>query len=131
MKNCISNRNCLFLLGVNIALVVVFYTLFSTQCFSQCTLNTREGLIVPAFWLSLMSLPISFFFLFFPQRIFTAWLKRIAWWYVLVLFLVTITTPVFSSNILSLDRGQIVFGGMIGLLSITVPYVVLMHKKQD
>lgn len=129
MKNYLSNyMSVATIIVILIVTLIIYYVMMRSY---NPSLWLVIGVLKPVAVFAIGGIVISSFFLFFPQRIFTAWLKRIAWWYVLVLFLVTITTPVFSSNILSLDRGQIVFGGMIGLLSITVPYVVLMHKKQD
>ncbi|MEZ4195043.1 MAG: hypothetical protein R3B53_01430 [Candidatus Paceibacterota bacterium] len=69
------------------------------------------------------------FFLFFPEAIFKMWFKRIAWWYFSILFILTISTPIYSSNILALGRSQLVLGGMILLALITIPFVFIMKKR--
>jgi len=115
---------------INLLILIVPYILFKFKCFSQsCGTEFLDGLIVPILWLGLISTPVMGLFLFFPEAIFKSWLKRIAWWYSLGLFLVTASTPVLSSNVLSLDRSQIVFGGMILLVIITVPFIYVTHRR--
>jgi hypothetical protein len=41
----------------------------------------------------------------------------------LLLLVVILSTPVYSGNILALDRAQIAFGGVVVLALITIPYV--------
>ncbi len=114
----------------NIVLLSVTYALFETKCFSTtCSAVFRDGFLVPFFWLFLMSVPLVGLFLFFPEQIFRSWLRKIAWWYMIGLTVIVAMTPVFSSNILSLDRSQVVFGGMALLLCITIPYAVIARKR--
>ncbi len=108
----------------------VVYALFETKCFSTtCNSDFRDGFLVPSFWLFLMSVPLVSFFLFFPEQIFRSWLRKIAWWYITGLVVIVAMTPVLSSNILSLDRSQIIFGGMALLLCVTIPYAVIAQKR--
>lgn len=115
---------CCLLLGI------ISYVYFINRCFGEtCGSDLIRGTLMPVFWLSTALTPLIFIFFFFHESIFKSWLKHVAWWYGLGLFFVTITTPVYSSNILSLDRSQVVFGGVVLLALITVPYILLRRHK--
>jgi hypothetical protein len=129
MKNYLILRKKItatLIFSLVIVLVYFLLMLVDNQIFS---VEVIIGVIKPIAVLGTMMILISFVFLFFPEAIFKSWLKRIAWWYSLGLFLVTASTPVLSSNVLSLDRSQIVFGGMILLVIITVPFIYVTHRR--
>ena len=115
-----------FIISLAISLGYFFIMLTNNQSFS---IEIIIGVIKPVAVAGIAMTIIAFFFLFFPESIFKSWLKKIAWWYGLGLFLITANTSIYSSNILSLDRSQIVFGGMILLAIITVPFVVVAKRK--
>ncbi len=131
MKNIILSRKFSFLTTILlILLTLVMYVTFETKCFgSSCNPDFREGFIVPVFWFGLVASAISAFFLFFSQVVFVGWLKRIASWYLPFLFFLTITTPLHSSHVMSVDRSQVVFAGMVVLALISVAYALIMRKK--
>ncbi|MCA9358872.1 hypothetical protein KC926_01550 [Candidatus Kaiserbacteria bacterium] len=131
MKNYLAEKKYAFTsLFISALVLAISYTFFKTKCFSSsCGTELLDGWVVPSFWLGLLLVFITSFFLFFPERIFKKWLKKIAWWYAIVLFLLVATTPVHSSNILSLDRSQVVLWGMVILAIITVPFVLLSKRE--
>lgn len=106
------------------SLLLSLYLYLMINVNSSLTLESITGFIKPLGIASLGGIFFSLLFLFFPESIFKSWFRHIAWWYGLGLFFVTITTPVYSSSILALDRSQVVFGGVILLVLITVPYIV-------
>jgi hypothetical protein len=69
-------------------------------------------------------------FLSVDDLIFKRWLKHIFWWYILITVITIVNTPIFSSNILLVDRGQIAFGSMILLLPITIFYILIQRKQK-
>lgn len=99
------------------------YLIFSAGCDTNNCIYVREGFVVPAFWFGISASVISIFFLFFPAALFMSWLKRIASWYLPILFIITVTTPVNSGHIMSVDRSQVVFAGMVILGLITLVFV--------
>lgn len=105
---------------------------FETKCFGvECDPVLRDGLIVPFFWL-LSFLAIFFaLFIFFTANIFHTWLRHIAWWYLPLLLFAILSTPIYSGNVLSFDRSQIAFGGVVLLAFITLPYVVWRLWRQQ
>ncbi|MBY0309634.1 hypothetical protein K2Q16_00585 [Patescibacteria group bacterium] len=111
------------------ALLLSLYLLLMTSLNSRLTLELIIGVVKPLGVASVGGIVFALLFLFFHESIFKSWLKHVAWWYGLGLFFVTITTPVYSSNILSLDRSQVVFGGVVLLALITVPYILLRRHK--
>lgn len=131
MKNFLSKRfKTLIFIGISALTLICSYLLFKTKCFgSSCDSELLRGSIFPLFWLGVISVPISLFFLFFQEAIFKLWFKRIAWWYFLILFILTASTPIYSSNILAIGRSQLVLGGMIILALITIPFVLVMKKR--
>jgi len=97
---------------------------FETKCFGiGCDPVLRDGLIVPFFWLLSFLAVFLAFFLFFMANIFHTWLRHIAWWYLPLLLFAILGTPIYSGNVLSFDRSQIAFGGVVLLALITLPYV--------
>ena len=108
----------------------VCFLILKTKClYGRCDIWTREGLVLPVFWMSLTSLGILFVFLFFKNTVFSLWLKHIAWWYILGLVLLVLNTPVFSGNIYHVDRSVLVVWGMGLLFVITIPYALWQQKK--
>ena len=111
-------------------LPLVLYIIFKTKCFGVgCNPEVRDGLIVPLFWFGVPASVISAFFLFFPQVIFTSFLKRVVSWYLPILYFLTATTPLYSSHIMSGDRSVVVLYGMVLLGLIAVVYAFVMRKK--
>ena len=111
-------------------LTIGFFLVFESKCFgSGCNPDIREGFIVPFFWFGLPASVISAFFLFFPQAIFIGWLKRVASWYLPVLFFLAVTTPLHSGHVMSVDRSAVVFVGMVVLGLISVVYAFVMRSK--
>lgn len=131
MQNIILNKKFTFLTSVFlILLTLTTYVTFETKCFGNgCSAYGREVFIIPLFWFGLPASIISTFFLFFNQAVFVSFLKRVASWYLPVLFFLTITTPVSSGHIMSVDRSQVIFAGMVVLGVISVVYAFLMRKK--
>lgn len=114
----------------SLSLLVVAYILFKFRCFAgSCGLNLLEGVIVPSFWGTLvLSLLLAFFF-FFPEAVFKSWLKRIAWWYAIIILFATLSISPHASSILSAERSQVVLFLMIILAVITIPFAFIMRKR--
>lgn len=131
MKNIVSSKKITTLVtALLVSVTMVVYVVFETKCFGDsCGSETIRGLIKPFIWFGITASFISAFFLFFSQALFLNWLKRIASWYLPVLLILAATTPVFSSNVLSVSRSQLVFTGMV-LLGITaIVYAFVMRTK--
>lgn len=124
-------KSVLLSLALSILILLSSYLIFSAGCNTGNCIYVREGFVVPAFWFGLSASIISIFFLFFPQALFMTWLKKIASWYLPALFILTVTTPVNSGHIMSVDRSQVVFAGMIILALITLVFVGLdFYRKR-
>lgn len=91
---------------------------------SSISLEFLVGFISPFFVISLTLTIIGFLMLTLPENAFMAWLKQIAWWYLLILVVVILNTPTYSSHVMSLDRSQIALFGMFGLAFITPIYLL-------
>lgn len=116
--------------AISVTFTLLVYVTFKTKCFGGgCNQEIREGFIVPFFWFGILASAMSSFFLLFPETVFKSWLKKIASWYVPGLLVITATTPVFSSHIMSVDRSQVVFIGMVLLAIITVPFALIARKR--
>lgn len=125
MKNIFLNKK-VTLSSTLLALIIAIgtFVIFTTHCFGAgCDTNTIRGFIKPVLWFGIPASVISIFFLFFPQALFMTWLKKIASWYLPILFILTVTTPVNSGHVMSVDRSQVVFAGMIILALITLVFV--------
>ncbi len=122
-----------FLKEKKIHLITLFTSLVFIALYFWIMLNSGKGLslefiigfLKPGIVFALAAFLFAAFFLFFPATLFMSWLKKIASWYLPVLFIVTVTTPVNSGHIMSVDRSQVVFAGMIILGIITLVYVGL------
>lgn len=125
-----NKKSTLICFGASFAVLSLSYISFINRCFStSCEPEFRDGLLKPIFWLTLPLTILLFFFLFFPEAVFRSWFKRIAWWYLLGLIIITLSTPVYSSHILSVDRTAIVFSGVVLLAIITIPYIFWIRRK--
>jgi len=103
---------------------IASYLLFYTKCLGvTCGSDLLRGIIFPVFWLAGPMSGIVLLFLFIPSAIFHTWLRHIAWWYLPLLFFAILSTPIYSGNVLSFDRSQIAFGGVVLLAVITLPYL--------
>lgn len=129
MDNFIGAKKGTILLFLVSALGIGVYYLLMIS--SELSMETVVGVLKPFAVLSIAGLIFSSFFFIFPEELFKQWLRKIAWWYMLVLLVVTASTPVLSSNILSLDRSQVVFGGMFLLFVITALFVFATRKGTD
>lgn len=113
-----------------ISLAITFGYFVTMMEFSDVfSLKTILGTLKPLGAFGMLAAVISSSFLFFSDAVFKSWLKRIASWYVPGLLVITAATPVFSSHIMSVDRSQVVFMGMLLLILITVPFVFIARKK--
>ncbi|MCA9357561.1 hypothetical protein H6784_02560 [Candidatus Nomurabacteria bacterium] len=129
MKNHLSFKRLPFITLILSLLTLAGY-LFLMLCVDHgFGVETIVGVVKPIGAFALVMVLFSFIFLFFPEVIFKLWLKRIAWWYGLGLLIITANTPVLSSNVLAVDRSQIVFGGMVILAVITLPFIVIMRRR--
>jgi hypothetical protein len=132
MKSTFKKK--LVIKGVLLCLFICafLYVTFKTKCFiGECNPEIREGLIVPFFWFFLGLSGVLSIFLFLQEQIFKSWLKHIAWWYILLLTYFVLATPVYSSNIMHMDRGPLASYGMILLGMISIPYSWYMRRKGD
>lgn len=133
MKNILLSKKMTSLTTLFMTFVTAgIFIVFETKCFgNSCGSEAIRGFIKPLIWFGITASILSSVFLFFPEAVFKSWLKKIASWYLAVLFIITATTPVYSSNILSVDRSQVVFIGMILLGLITLVYIIAVRKKGD
>lgn len=131
MKNIISNKKITVLVTIFLLIITIsVYVLFLTKCFgNSCGSDNIRGFIKPTFWFAVLASVISLFFLFFPQVIFTSFLKHVASWYLPILLLLTANTSIYSSHIMSVDRSVVVLYGMVLLGLIAVAYAFVMRKK--
>ena len=95
----------------------------------KLSLDLITGFLAPLAVFSIGTFLLSAFFLFFSEQIFISWLKRIFWWYTLIIILLTANTPIFSSHILSFDRSYVVFLCMIPLAVATIVYALYTHIR--
>ncbi len=129
MKNCLlSKKTTIISTFISLVLTLGYFFIMSTYN-DSLSVEMIIGLVKPVAIASMMMVLVSSFFLFFPEALFKAWLKRIAWWYGLGLFILTASTPVSSSHVLSVDRSQIVFGGMVLLAVVTVFFVIVARRR--
>jgi hypothetical protein len=96
---------------------------------NSLSLEIIIGYLKPIAVFGFAGLFFSIIFFFFPEAIFKSWVRQVAWWYLLILLLITLNTPVYSSNIMSVDRSQVVFGGVLLLAIITIPYILVKRKS--
>jgi magnesium-transporting ATPase (P-type) len=123
--NYLKNKKLvlIILLLVVVTFLLAYYS-FESKCFGYgCSSNLREALIVPMFWFSLSFAGVISIFLFVSESIFHSWLKKIAWWYLLVTIIILLSTPLYSSNVLTLGRSEIIVNAMAWLGFITVLFV--------
>jgi hypothetical protein len=117
-----------FTLSVLICLTVYF--VFETKCFGvHCGSDLIRGILLPSFWFFVGLSGVLSIFLFFQEQIFKSWLRHIAWWYILLLTYFVLATPVYSSNIMQIDRGPLALYGMMLLGIISVLYVWFIRWK--
>lgn len=131
MKNYFFKQKSVWIsIFVNVIIFSMTFLMFKFRCFGvECSVEQLRGVIFPLFWFGLFMTLVTAFFIFFQETIFKSWLKKIAWWYGLVLIVATATTPIYSSNVLSVDRSQVVLVGMTVLAIITVLFVLITKNR--
>ena len=105
------------------------YLLFAVSCFEECTLEFIVGFMRPIFAFCISLLVMTLFFLFLPSHYFKNWLTYIASWYIPVSMYFVSQISVYSSGIISIDRGPAAFFLMLGLTVITIVYVGVMKVR--
>lgn len=129
MKKYISQHKGQFKLLVSSAVLVTLYFLIMVFLNHALSFELIVGILKPLAVFSIGTFLLSAFFLFFSEQIFISWLKRIFWWYTLIIILLTANTPIFSSHILSFDRSYVVFLCMIPLAVATIVYALYTHIR--
>lgn len=115
---------------VSLVSLIGVYIILETRCFgNSCSSDLIRSTLRPLFWFFAPFTVLLILFFFFSDIVYRNWLKFIASWYLPLLFVVTISNPVYSSNIFSYDRSQIVLFGVVLLGIITVPYVFYIKRK--
>jgi len=108
-----------------IIFIISTFSYFISMSFFNSVLDVDfvVGYMKPFAVLSIGGVIFCITFLFIPPTIFHTWLRHIAWWYLPLLLFAILSTPIYSGNVLSFDRSQIAFGGVVLLALITLPYV--------
>jgi hypothetical protein len=125
-------RNKLLITSLLMSLVSLIgaYIILETRCFrNSCSSDLLRSILRPLFWFFAPFTILLIPFFFFSTAIYSAWLKYVALWYLPVLLLVTLSTPVYSSNIFAYDRSQVALFGVILLGIITIPFVWWEYKR--
>jgi hypothetical protein len=124
MIEVIKKNNQLALIIALVALLVV-YLLFKVKCFGSCDTTVIKPLFVGI----LSLLPTLILLLFFSDRVFVSWLKRIAWWIVLVTAIL-VRSNNHESDFSMFGSDNFVIGVMMTLLFIiTLVYVLIMNRR--
>ncbi len=89
----------------------------------------EDALLEPMFW-GIGTLIPTIFLLFFKPHIFKNWLYYIASWYVPVSIVLVSQISIYSSNVLSIDRGPAALYLMFGLFLITAVYAIGYSRYQ-
>lgn len=129
MLNFIKSKKLIVVTFLTAAASISSYFFLMINFNSEMSLEMIVGLLKPMTAFMLCILVLSVLFFFFPESLFKLWLKRIAWWYFIVLFLITASTPIYSSNIFHLGRAETVLNLMILLAVITIPFIFVMRKR--
>lgn len=114
-----------------IHIITLFTSLVFVALYFLIMLNSGKGLsleliigfLKPGIVFALAAFLFAVFFLFFPTALFMNWLRKVTSWFLPILFILTVTTPVNSGHIMSVDRSQVVFAGMVILGLITLVFV--------
>ena len=127
MENLKKKSSSIWLLISAVTVLGYFYTMIYLG--SKLSLDVILGIVKPLGVFAFSGVIFSGFFLFFSEALFRSWLKHIAWWYILGLVITILNTPVYSSNVLSVDRAQVAFSGVVFLAIITIPYIFWICRK--
>lgn len=123
--NYLKKKKLVLIILLILSVIFLFaYYSFESKCFGYgCSSNLREALIVPMFWFSLSFGGVMSIFLLVSETILLSWLKKIAWWYLLITLVILMSTPLYSSNVLMLGHSEIIVNAMALLGFITVLFV--------
>ncbi len=123
------NKNNLIFLTINFFIAIIIYSYYYLGCFSSCSLEQTVGYLRPALFIFTSLLLFGLIFLFFPSYYFKKWLIYIASWYLPLTVILLSQISIYSSNILSMDRGPAALWLMAILGFITIVYILILKKR--
>jgi hypothetical protein len=119
----------LYTLGLVLIIPLVIYLLFEVNGFDSVSLNIISNFVNPLFFGSLGLVPTILILLFSSDRIFSSWLKHIAWWFMLVILLM-ITSNENESSFSNFDSDVWIINMSMGILFIiTLVYALIMNRR--
>jgi|SRR6056297_1115199 len=129
MKNFLKDRlRVANTLGLCLLILVAYYYVMTTETF-EFPLEIIVGLFKPMAALTISAIPILIIFLFFKDKLFTQWLKRIASWYLPILLVLAFSSPALSGNIMAIERNVVILYGMVLLFLLTLVFIFVTRKK--
>src|SRR3989338_984759 len=129
MKNYLNSRKITITALLISVVITIGYFVTMIKFADILSYGMVVGILKPLGALGMCATVLVAFFLFFPQVIFTSFLKRVVSWYLPILFYLTATTSIYSSHIMSVDRSVVVLYGMVLLGLIAVVYAFAIRKK--
>jgi hypothetical protein len=87
-----------------------------------------QGIVKPIILFIFIFTIYLFFFVIFTDNLFKRWFRYIAWWYFILMFWWSFSTPIHT-GIITFDRNQVVMFSMIVLSIITIPFVWWEYKR--
>ncbi len=98
-------------------------------CTRNCYIVYESVFLEPLFFTLLGLLPALTLLMFFSDRIFSSWLKHIAWWFMLVILLM-ITSNENESSFSNFDSDVWIINMSTGILFIiTLVYALIMNRR--
>ena len=129
MKEYLRSKKITFLAFIISIVITAGYFITMIKFTDNLSYEVIVGTLKPVGAFGICAIVLSAFFLFFPPAIFSSFLKRVASWYLPILFLLTANISIYSSHVMSVDRSQVVFAGMVILGLISVVYAFVMRSK--
>ena len=98
-------------------------------CKRECYIAYESNYLEPLFFVLVGLFPILVMLLFFQDKIFVSWVKRVAWWFLIIVELLVMSNN-HENDFSIFGDDTFVIGVMMTLLFIiTLVYALIMNKK--